>query len=402
MPGELQEAWAEYRDAAERSRELLESTARFTGDPDLQGPAYAGLLEAQAMAYNFLIAPTRSDTPEVFWQSTWHADLYCLGQPISDFQYGGLFLDGRGRYRVHGGIGDLRLLPLQVHTRVQGAPGSAEIGNYVLDDHTDDQGRFSLTVGAHDDADIRLDPRSADNFLLVRRIVGDWFDDVGTLDVEVLDAPPARSIDAATTAAAIRAAAGFLEYLVRVFTVGLHDLYIARADGRTNAWAVMPGQEVATSLVGSPSTTYVPAVFQIAEDEAVLVEWDPPKSAYWSFQVGDVWSRSLDFTHRQTDLNMVRAAVDPDGRVRVVLCLTDPGYANWLDPCGHRTGTLVVRNYRAPDDTVAPTMRVVRLADLPAQLPAGAARRTDEERRRDLAHRRAGIRAFFGGDHVRS
>jgi hypothetical protein len=401
MPGELQEAWAEYCAAAERSREVLESTARFTDNPDLQGPAYAGLLEAQAMAYNFVIAPTRSDVPEIFWQSTWYADLYCLGQPISDFAYGGLFLDGRGRYRLHGRIGDLRLLLLQVHTGVQGVPGSAEIGNYVLDDSVDLERRFSLTIGGDDDADIRLDPTSADNFLLIRRIAGDWFDDVGSLDLEVIAAPPARLRDPVTTAARIRTAAGFLEYLVRVFTVGLYDLYIARAGG-TNAWAVMPGSEVATSLVGSPSTTYVPAVFDIAADEALLVEWDPPKSAYWSFQVGDVWSRPLDVTHRQTDLNMVRGALDPDGRIRVVVCLTDPGYANWLDPCGHRTGTLVVRNYRAPDDTVAPTIRVVPLAELAAAMPAGAARRTEEERRRDLDHRRAGIRAFFGGDRVRS
>jgi hypothetical protein len=401
MPGELQQAWTEYRDAAERARALLESTARFSDHPDLQGPAYAGLLEAQAMAYNFVIAPTRSDVPEIFWQSTWYADLYCLGQPISDFSYGGLFLDGRGRYRLHGRIGDLRLLLLQVHTGMQGVPGSTEIGNYVLDDAADADGRFSLTIGGSDDADIRLDPTSAENFLLVRRITGDWFDDLGTLDVEVVEPPPARAHDPATVAARIRTAAAFLEYLVRVFTVGLYDLYIARA-GATNAWAAMPGAEVATSLVGSPSTTYVPAVFSIAEDEALVAEWDPPTSAYWSFQVGDVWSRPLDVTHHQTDLNMVRAAIDPDGRVRVVLCLTDPGYANWLDPCGHRTGTLVVRNYRARDDTVPPTLRVVPLADLAAALPEGAARRTPEERRRDLEHRRAGIRAFFGGDHVRS
>ena len=40
-------------------------------------------------------------------------------------------------------------------------------------------------------------------------------------------------------------------------------------------------------------------------DEALIVTLDPlPDGVYWGFQLGDVWSRSLEFTQRQTSLNM--------------------------------------------------------------------------------------------------
>jgi hypothetical protein len=223
----------------------------------------------------------------------------------------------------------------------------------------------------------------------MRRILGDWEDDLG--DFEFVHATPALPVEDPTAEAAesITAAAHLVRYLVSAFTIGLHQLYIGRAGGR-NAWATMPGAEVKDSLIGSRSTVYVPAVFQIGADEAVVVEWNVPASAYWSFQVGDIWSRPLDYLHHQTDLNMERAVVDPDGKVRIVLALTDPGVPNWLDPCGRTEGTLVMRNYRAVADTTAPDLRVVPLADLPAALHPETPRCSPEQRAEALARRRRG------------
>jgi hypothetical protein len=103
----------------------------------------------------------------------------------------------------------------------------------------------------------------------------------------------------------------------------------------------------------------------------VLIEWDPPSSAYWSFQLGDVWSRPLDFAHHQTDVNMVRAAIDADGRVRVVIALEDPSVANWLDPCGHTEGTVVVRNCRSVGATLEPSIRRIKVAGITRGTPSG-------------------------------
>jgi len=55
-------------------------------------------------------------------------------------------------------------------------------------------------------------------------------------------------------------------------------------------------------------------VFNLADDEALIIELKPlPDGVYWSLQAGDVWSRSLNFTHRHTSVNMRHAKVDQDG-----------------------------------------------------------------------------------------
>jgi hypothetical protein len=156
----------------------------------------------------------------------------------------------------------------------------------------------------------------------------------------------------------------------------------------------MPGADVAKSLVGSQSTTYVPGVYEMEADEAIIIEWTPPDSDYWSVQLGDVWSRPLDFVNHQTDINMVRAATDADGKFRAVMALDDPGYANWLDPCGNLQGTIVIRNYRSRSETIEPKLIKVKTTQLAEHLPASPTV-TPQERRTALEYRRSAIQRFF-------
>lgn len=125
-----------------------------------------------------------------------------------------------------------------------------------------------------------------------------------------------------------------------------------------------------------------------------MIEWDAPDSAYWSIQLGTVWSRPLDSMHRQTDINMARAVLDADGRFRVVICPDDPGVPNWLDPYGNLEGTMVVRNYRDPTATTPPAVRVVKAAEPRSVLPPETPIVTPDDRRQALARRRAGARAL--------
>jgi hypothetical protein len=389
----LKTAWELWQTTADDVRAAIEATERFQDDPRERGAAYQSLLEAQAMAYNIAVAPRRfMEHPRPFHHSTWHDNLLALGQPIQDFKYSGLFLDGRRTYTARVRRGASKLWLTQVHNKCLGDPESVEIGNYDYDEFEfDADGTADITFSAqeHPGNWIRLDGDSSFNWLVMRRILGDWEDDLG--DFEFVSATPAPPVldPTAEAAESITAAAHLVRYLVSAFTIGLHQLYIGRA-GDKNAWATMPGAEVKDSLIGSRSTVYVPAVFQIGADEAVVVEWDVPESAYWSFQVGDIWSRPLDYLHHQTDLNMERATIDPDGKVRIVVALTDPGVPNWIDPCGRTEGTLVMRNYRAATDTTVPDLRVVPLADLASALHPETARCTPEQRTEALARRRRG------------
>ncbi|HEY9469154.1 MAG TPA: DUF1214 domain-containing protein [Propionibacteriaceae bacterium] len=401
----LRQAWARYTEAGEECRLLLEDTDRFRNHPELRSQAYATLAEAQAMAYNFAVQPVvngvNGDYPEAGWHTTWHHNLYHLGQSVQDFQYGGLFLDGRKTYRMTGRIGNARLLLLQVHNHLNGHPASEEIGNYDFHQAFElgDDGSFDVILSAtpHTGNWIELSAESDHNALIMRRILGDWNDDRGEMHVQIIDQPAdLEPMGDDPIASALFLAADFMVYLTKVFTVGLYDTYIGWANGQKNAWAAMPGANVATELIGSRSTTYCSAIWELESDEALIIEGEVPDSAYWGFQLGDVWSRPLDFIHHQTDLNMQRATLCADGRVRAVLALKDPGIPNWLDPCGNDQGTLVFRNYRSTRPTNPPLLTKVKLADLMDHLPSDTPRITPDERAAALAYRRSGVMRMMG------
>nr|WP_255643081.1 DUF1214 domain-containing protein [Acidocella sp. KAb 2-4] len=138
------------------------------------------------------------------------------------------------------------------------------------------------------------------------------------------------------------------------------------------------------------------AVFDLAEDEALIIELDQlPDGVYWSLQAGDVWSRSLNFIHRQTTINMRHAVVNENGSFTAVVAHRDPGYANWIDTTGREQGTVVFRNYKATREPV-PQTRKVKFAQLGDTLSSGVKKITPEERKAALKRRAEGFLKLHG------
>jgi uncharacterized membrane protein len=136
-----------------------------------------------------------------------------------------------------------------------------------------------------------------------------------------------NEFDETAMAPRIRRATLFVRYLTQAFNINLYNMYLNNAGGKKNVLTLLPG--TVTSQVGSPSNNTAMAIFDLREDEALIVELDEvPNGAYWSFQLDDVWSRSLDFMNRQSSLNDREIVVDADGRIRCVVSSKDPGIAN--------------------------------------------------------------------------
>jgi hypothetical protein len=84
--------------------------------------------------------------------------------------------------------------------------------------------------------------------------------------------------------------------------------------------------------------------YDLAPDEALVVECDVPDARYWSFQLyGMHFFRALDIG-RMTSLNH-RQASTAGGRLGVVVAHRDPGVANWLDTMGRAVGLLNYRHF---------------------------------------------------------
>jgi hypothetical protein len=396
----LQSAWAQYHAAVEAGRIAIENTDRFKRNPEHRAQAYYTLAEAQAMAYNFAIAP-RLDHPLVHTHTSWLTHIYTLGGNSADFLYGSIFLDGKRSYRLTGRPGELKLILFQVFSTLMGSPQSKSIGNYDFADFKlNADGTFDVVLSAtpHEGNWIRLDPSSSFNYILLRRALADWSDDPGELKLTALDSPP--TIDDSSESALIeriQLATDFRKFTVDKWTIGFYDRVLERANGRKNVSAIDPGAPQASELAGSPTSTYANAVYEIKPDEALIAEIDvPTDAAYWSYQLYDVWLRSLDFRNHQTNINMHRAAIDKDGKFRAVVSLTDPGVANWLDPMGRKEGFLVFRNYRSKA-TPNPDLKLVKLADLRKHLPKDTKWVTPAERQQIIAYRQNGYQKMYQG-----
>ncbi|MCY4426750.1 MAG: DUF1214 domain-containing protein [Halieaceae bacterium] len=390
---DMHEAWKNFNDSVARAYETIKETPRYKNSPEHRAQALYSIAEAQTMAYNFVIAP-RQNNPRIYGTTSWNSYLYTLGQNGPDALYGIMLLNGKQTYRLSGRLGDLKLILFQLHNQILGYPGSKPLGNYDLNDfEVNADGSFEIIMSAeeHPGNWIALDGESEFNFVIVRRWFGEWSDDVGSMDIEMLEPLNGYSeFDEGALAMRLNMAAHFVTFLVEEWSIGLHDLYIKNAGGTNKLW-YMGGEEL-VDLLGSPSTSYGLGVFDCAEDEALIIESGLPESAYWSYQLGDVWSKSLDFTHKQTDVNMARAVIDVDGKFRAVVAHQDPGVPNWLDPVSRKEFTIVFRNYRETGDSriAPPTVKRVKFSEIRDQLPSQTAEISTEERERQLDRRRKG------------
>jgi hypothetical protein len=385
----LQQAWNEYYQRIDKMRALTEASAGFQ-NPANRPKAYHALIEAQAMAYNLAMA-SRSHPPLIQTRA-WYADVFTLGGNSPDFYYGALFLDGSKTYKITGNFGELKLVIAQVFSHLMGHPESKMLSNFEFNDaEIADDGSFEVIASAekHEGNWIPLDPSSKNNFLFIRRAFEDWNVDLGDLKVTLQGEPSFYDeVDPELQAERIMLAADFMEFLVTQWNIGIYDLYLNVNEGKKNVVKIVPGSTIAQEKMGSPSTSYVWGVYDIKEDEALIIEQDVPEAKYWSYQLFDVWCKPLDFVNHQTDVNMNRAHIDSDGKWRLVISAKDPGVANWLDPAGRLEGTIVGRNYLATQLPEQVEVKLVKASEILDHLPDDTKKVTPEERQKALEYRR--------------
>jgi hypothetical protein len=114
---------------------------------------------------------------------------------------------------------------------------------------------------------------------------------------------------------------------------------------------------------GDPNICYYHSYWQLAPEEALVIEADPPECESWNFQLDNHWMESLDYRYHRIHVNKHTARYRADGSVRIVVAHRDPGTDNWVETAGHSQGTMCFRWIRA-DRHPQPRTRVVKVSDL--------------------------------------
>jgi hypothetical protein len=138
---------------------------------------------------------------------------------------------------------------------------------------------------------------------------------------------------------------------------------------------------------GLSKQIYWPAVFELEDGEALIIETEMPKvRPYWNIQLNDPYFNAVEYVYRLSSLNAATAQISPDGRFRAIVALEDPGVPNWLDPAGFKQGTIYGRWYDC-DINPLPTIKRVPLSELRRHLPDDTPAVTPQDRAKELATR---------------
>ena len=280
-------------------------------------------------------------------------------------------IDGRNSYRVHGNRGTTPLIEFTVYDGRIGSDDRSAYVSHLTEEEllVGEDGSFEVTLSpdARPGNWLRTTPES--KVLFIRQYRFDWERD-----------RPARlaiELDPATdTAPLALSMAELSRKLERTasFVAGNAELwprYSALAAVVTTNRFLSPmtkGSEDDPGDTQMPQGhTLQPGAFEIADDEALLIEFTPPADLpYWGFSLLNRWYESLDYRYSTVHANHLTTRARQDGSVRLVVAHSDPGVANWISTTGHRSGTMLLRWARPTPETRYPEVetRLVKLASI--------------------------------------
>ena len=245
-------------------------------------------------------------------------------------------------------------------------------------------------------------------YLVLRELFNDWErEDSLELRIERVETRGAHpeALDPEAAAAQLRRVGAVVRNQMRFWNEFYAVILETYADMNGDGKRFMPRNDLnapnfASIATGGGQTTnlYSGGVFELAEDEALLIEVTTPvEPAYGGFHLSNLWGESLDYANHVTSLNAHQALVDGDSRVRYVISHRDPGVPNWLDTTGLPEGFMALRWTYATKPDALPAVEVmkVQLADVVKHLFPGTPTITPEQRREQVAIRQAHVQRRY-------
>jgi hypothetical protein len=353
-------------------------------DPAYRADVYRQIMMQLSSGY---FAFFHADAEHPDWAPLWNP-VYTL-QPNPDDIYLQAPIDPAYRYRVSGTRGTVKMLTFNTMMNSAGMPGELDMTGEQysdLDDRDlqiDAAGNFEILLSAerphgHTGNWLQIKPKAS--MLMVRQRSYDWTGEVDPqMSIENLDpVPPKPRLTPAQILERIDHMARMPVRATKLFYWMQNQI---RETAGINVFAPAPIGGALSKQI------YVPAVFEFAPDEALIVETElPQKLHYWNFQLNDPYFNAVEYVYRLSSTNGHFAKLSSDGKFRAVISLDDPGVPNWLDPAGFTEGTIYGRWYDA-DSCPTPTLKRIKLSELRGHLPADTPVVTAEERAAELAAR---------------
>jgi hypothetical protein len=292
-------------------------------------------------------------------------------------------ISGDERYEIHGRVGEHRMTE-NYFTLWDARMGTVDVLNGRTME-VDSDGSFTITVDADPAGGRRNHVRStaeAHEFY-IRDVLLDWGrDDPNHFEVQRLGGTP--GIPARSRDEQAEATAAMMDYFANFTGKLSHGAYKMPANQFNLAWS-------ADKVGAMRNQVYVMGRFDLADDEALVVDVSDGGAEYFTVPLSNVWGTTLDIVDRTGSLNKAQSAVNQDGSYTYVISPVDPGVANWIDSDGLREGILTRRmaefGAAGPREDLGARGRMVKLDRLDAEVPH-LSRVSPQDRKAELAERR--------------
>jgi hypothetical protein len=308
--------------------------------------------------------------------------------PNPDYMYRLAFIDDVGTYRVEGTRGTNLFTQMGIGSGLIGVddvPGPPMLSLELDDDLTvGPDGSFSFLISPE-----RPEGYEGDWFKLekgartvnIREASYDWLNERdGIFTIVRLDAAlQYLRWSEAEIAHQLERMSGFADRYARIFVQFVRNLEQNPVNTVTlHDWS---------GIGGLKGQSYYEGLFEIAEDEALILETEIPETAkYWSVLLADRIFNTIEWDKCQSSLNAHQARLDSDGKFRAVISIGDPGVHNWLETAGRTQGVVQGRWYKASSAPV-PQLKRVKLAEVRDHLPADTLAFSEQDRREQLIER---------------
>lgn len=352
----LSTTWRDFCDQLAQAGEILDRPSA-PGTPIDQAEGLRYLSRLTRTALNMLVDSSDPDFPRIFLLCD---DAIKIGADNPDNLYQQIVVRGDRDYRITGKCNSVPYFSIGSKANRYAIDGTmVSTGEVELADMAiAPDGSFEILVSKTQKPGNWLPMADDTTLLIIRQTFNDKRTEVAAdVRIERISDGPAvpailqpETIEAQLGGAAawVRGTANTFADWSQWFMEQPNRIY----DGKAQSFYQLAG--------GDPKIWYGHIYYDLAPDEALVITATPPECRFWNFQIDNWWMESMDHVNRKVWVNGAQAKYEADGSVIIVCADRDPGYGNWLDLSGHRSGTGLWRWIEASEHPV-PQCKVVKL-----------------------------------------
>lgn len=272
------------------------------------------------------------------WFFSMDTEARYVGGPNPDGEYHLAMIDGKHTYRIRGRRNSVAYLGFQVLAGVGLTPRRQAV--YVGDRQLqlDDDGGFEIVLSATEQPGQWVQIPEDSSAIIVRQYVGDrGAEQLAEFEIDALEVPGAPPLP--TDEAIGEALTGMAWTIMKLAT--LHKTIKPELLTMPNVLVTAEAAALGSADT-TPDNLYMIGTFRLEPQQALVIDFVPPQSRYWSCTLENIWHECIDPRRRRSSITDVHAE-EKDGRVRLVVSARDPGVPNWLDTGGRHRGFVILR-----------------------------------------------------------